>query len=147
MADLDDGPDQRPLPEGAAEEAVLGLLPGRRFDAVITHGPQGEYTRHLRHEETSRAVASLWRRGELESATLSMFAYTDDGRRHLPRARADAHERTALPDGIWQAKFGIITRLYGFGLDSFEARTTPREEAFWRFGSPAELDVWLKTQE
>ena len=29
--------------------------------------------------------------------------------------------------------------------DSWEARTTPHEEAFWRFDSPASLQAWLNT--
>jgi hypothetical protein len=36
---------------------------------------------------------------------------------------------------IWQKKYDIITRIYGFAEDSFEAKTTPRLEAFWRFGA------------
>jgi LmbE family N-acetylglucosaminyl deacetylase len=146
MADVDDGPGQDPLPAGVVEETVLGLLPDRWFDLILTHGPRGEYTRHRRHEETSDGVARLWRSGDLEADELRMFAYTDDGGLHLPRARDDAHEKTALPEGIRQAKYDIVTGLYGFGPDSFEARTTPREEAFWRFGSPAELDAWLAAQ-
>ena len=39
-----------------------------------------------------------------------------------------------LPKDIWQQKYRIITEVYGFGPDSFEARTTPRREAFRRFG-------------
>jgi hypothetical protein len=27
----------------------------------------------------------------------------------------------------------IITKVYGFDPESFEAKTTPREEAFWYF--------------
>ena len=34
---------------------------------------------------------------------------------------------------IWRQKYDIITGIYGFNKDSFEAKTTPREEAFWRF--------------
>jgi LmbE family N-acetylglucosaminyl deacetylase len=147
IANLDDGPTQEPLPQGLVEETVLGLLPERWFDLIITHGPHGEYTRHRRHEEASRGVTNLWRRGDLECEELWLFAYTDDDRQHLPRARPDAHERRVLPGDVWQAKLEIITRLYGFGPRSFEARTTPREEAFWRFGTPAGLDTWLTTQE
>jgi hypothetical protein len=40
-----------------------------------------------------------------------------------------------LPEDIWQKKYGIVTDIYGFAPDSFEARTTPREEAFWNFGA------------
>jgi hypothetical protein len=38
-----------------------------------------------------------------------------------------------LPDEIWQKKYDIITNIYGFSPESFEAKTTPHEEAFWCF--------------
>jgi LmbE family N-acetylglucosaminyl deacetylase len=143
MADLDDGPGQDPLPAVLVEDTVLGLLPDRWFDLILTHGPRGEYTRHRRHEEASAGVCRLWRSGELEADELWMFAYSDGGGRHLPRALDEADEKTVLPDDVWQAKYDMVTELYGFAPDSFEARTTPRVEAFHRFGVPAELDAWL----
>ncbi len=60
MADVDDEPEQRPLAEGEVRAAVLDLVGGDHYDLLLTHGPAGEYTRHRRHEEVSRAVASLW---------------------------------------------------------------------------------------
>ena len=36
-----------------------------------------------------------------------------------------------LTDDIRQKKYRIITELYGFTKDSFEARTSPEAEAFW----------------
>ena len=54
MADLDDGPDQKPLKQTEVQKTILNTLPERNFDIILTHSPKGEYTRHLRHEETSR---------------------------------------------------------------------------------------------
>ena len=59
MADLDDGPEQAPLEEGVVRSTLLSLLPPGEWDLILTHGPKGEYTRHLRHEEVSRAVLRL----------------------------------------------------------------------------------------
>ena len=131
MADLEDGPEQRPLPEGEVAATVMGLVGDREYDLVITHGPRGEYTRHLRHEETSRAVVSLWERGRLRSQRLWLFAYEDGGGAYLPRAVAEAPIRTALPEEVWGEKYRILREVYGFAGDSKEARTTPREEGFW----------------
>lgn len=142
MADLDDGPQQTPLEPGVVEDAVLGLVGERRFDLVLTHGPGGEYTRHLRHEELSRAVASLWEGGRFRANALRLFAYTDDGGRHLPRADGRAHVTLRLPEEVWREKWRIITGLYGFAPDSFEARTTPGTEAFFAFDSPEGLHDW-----
>ena len=41
--------------------------------------------------------------------------------------------KNRLPDGIWREKYDIITKTYGFAPDSFEAKATPHEEAFWCF--------------
>jgi LmbE family N-acetylglucosaminyl deacetylase len=143
MGDLDDGPDQAPLSDDEVRGAVLALLGGRDLDLVVTHGPEGEYTRHRRHEQASRAVGALWREGRLGAGALWMFAYEDGGGRYLPRARTDAHRSALLGDRAWRLKRDIVTGLYGFGSGSFEARATPRVEAFWCFERPADYEFWL----
>jgi hypothetical protein len=40
-----------------------------------------------------------------------------------------------LTGGIWLEKRHLITDLYGFSPDSWEAQCTPREEGFWCFDS------------
>ena len=135
IADLDDGVEQTPLPDQEVRESILTRLPEGRFDLVMTHGPDGEYTRHRRHEETSRAVTQLWAGREIAADSLWYFAYTDRGATHLPRAAEDASVKMILPWAIWQEKHMIIKAVYGFGPDSFEARTTPRAEAFHCFDS------------
>ncbi|WP_306590477.1 hypothetical protein [Geothrix sp. 21YS21S-4] len=142
MGDLDDGPAQRPLPNGTVMKAVLSLLPEREYDLVLTHSPRGEYTRHRRHEETFRAVWSLWNRGVLQTKTLWAFAYGDGHLVHLPRAEEDATLRLTLSEEIWSAKRRLITEVYGFGEASWEARTTPREEAFHCFDTPQAAAIW-----
>jgi len=134
--DLDDGPEQRPLAGDQVAEAILDLLPGRAFDLILTHSPKGEYTRHRRHEEAARAVWSLWSRGVLSAGALWLFAYEDGGRAYLPRAEAGAEVRLALPDAVWEEKRRLITEVYNYGETTWEARTTPREEAFRSFTSP-----------
>ena len=135
MGDLDDGPEQKPLKNLQVQHEILQNLPSNRFDFIITHGLNGEYTRHLRHEETAQAVMALWKSERLFAVQIWRFAYGDDDRKHLPRAIQDADMHIRLPDEIWQKKYDIITNIYGFSPDSFEARTTPREEAFWCFKS------------
>lgn len=103
------------------------------FDLIITHSPQGEYTRHLRHEEVSRAVIALLRSGRIATRELWLFAYEDEQRRSYPRAIPVAPLQLLLPEEIWRRKYEIMTVLYGFSPESWEARTTPSSEAFWRF--------------
>jgi LmbE family N-acetylglucosaminyl deacetylase len=135
MADLDDGPDQTPLAVEHVQETIARLLTATSYDLVLTHGPRGEYTRHQRHEECCHAVVELWRSGRIDTKRLWLFAYEDGGRKYLPRVRDDADRRDVLAADIWLKKRRLITDLYKFGPDSWEARATPREEGFWCFDS------------
>jgi hypothetical protein len=100
----------------------------------MTHGLWGEYTSHRRHEEVSKAVMALRESGRLTVREVWMFAYEDGGRKHLPKAVADADVYFHLPQETWEEKYRIIREVYGFGAESFEAKTTPKEEAFWVLG-------------
>jgi LmbE family N-acetylglucosaminyl deacetylase len=133
MGDLNDGPEQTPLDTRKVRAAILELLPTNSFDVIYTHGLRGEYTRHRRHEETAKAVKALRENGDLFAKELWMFAYEDGGGKYLPRAIDDADFKIELPGEIWRKKYDIISNVYGFGPDSFEAKTTPKEEAFWCF--------------
>ena len=143
MADLDDEPDQRPLDDGDVQETILSLIAGRAFDLVLTHGPKGEYTRHRRHEETCRAVVALWAGGRLSANALWMFAYEDGGKAYPPRPCDDAHRREDLAEPVWGTKHRLITEVYGFGPDSWEATIAPRTEAFWCFDSAVAAQEWV----
>jgi len=139
MGDLDDGPDQNPLDTKAIEQEILNLLPSGKFDLIITHSECGEYTKHLRHEETSRAVLNLWQTGRLTASELWTFAYEDGNKKYYPLAVKSASVYTTLTQPIWQMKYRIITEIYGFEKDSWEAKTTPVAEAFWKFTDPSEI--------
>jgi len=130
MGDLDDGPEQNPLDKELVKNTVTNLLGKTSFDLVITHSIKGEYTRHLRHEETAEAVVDLYRAGLLKAGSLWSFAYEDGGGKYLPRAIDNADIYLQLTDDIRQRKYKIITELYGFTEESFEARTSPKAEAF-----------------
>ena len=144
MADLDDGPDQTPLADEQVEGALLQCLPRRQFDRILTHSPLGEYTRHLRHEEVARAVLRLWLRGSLSAPQLWLFAYGDDGGRQLPQANATADIVYELSNEVWQRKHRLITQEYGFAEASWEARVTPRIEAFTRITTAEHARAWLE---
>lgn len=136
MEDLDDGPEQRPLPERTVQQKILELLPHKHFDLVITHAPSGEYTRHLRHEEVGKAVIKLWYSKKIQAQEFWAFAYEDGNRMYFPKAITEGTFCYELPPDTWQKKYSIITRIYGFNGDSWEALTTPRKEAFYRFTKP-----------
>jgi len=134
IGDLDDGPEQRPLEPRVVQEAILDLLPADRYDLILTHSKWGEYTRHRRHEEVGAAVMALREATRLNARQLRAFAYEDGAGKYLPRPVAEADIQLVLPDEIWQKKYDIVTGIYGHQPDSFEARATPRREAFWTLG-------------
>jgi LmbE family N-acetylglucosaminyl deacetylase len=133
MGDLDDGPEQKPLDAIEVEQQLLDLLPKKHFDLIITHSPKGEYTKHLRHEEVSRAVIMLWNEGKINTDALWLFAYEDGEKKYFPRAIKNASYFETLKNDIWIKKYKIITETYGFEENSWEAKTTPKTEAFFVF--------------
>lgn len=144
MADLDDGPEQLPLADDVLEQALLNCLPHRSFQRILTHSPLGEYTRHRRHEEVARAVLRLWLAGTLSAPELWLFAYDDDGGSRLPSALPSADIHHELSPEVWQEKYRAITDCYGFAQASWEARVTPRSEAFFRITTAGQAAAWLE---
>ena len=144
MGDLDDGPEQNRLDETLLEREILQLLPPAIFDLVITHNPTGEYTRHIRHEEVSKAVIKLWHSGKISTNELWTFAYEDGNKEYYPRAVENAPIFRTLTGRIWQRKYKIINEIYGFKKGSWEAETTPKAEAFWKFSDPDDAKKWIK---
>ena len=143
MGDLDDGPEQQPLDEIELESAILQLLPSMHFDLIISHNPDGEYTRHVRHEETGKAVIKLWHAGKISASELWTFAYEDGNKKYYPRPIENAALYRVLTKRIWLKKYSIITETYGFEKTSFEAETTPRAESFWQFTNSYDAQKWL----
>jgi LmbE family N-acetylglucosaminyl deacetylase len=143
IADLDDGPQQIPLDETELEQTIVKLLPKKSFDLIITHNPSGEYTRHLRHEEVSKAVINLWYNKKIKTDELHTFAYEDGDKMYLPRAIKEASIYNQLSKEIWQRKYGILNKTYGFEKNSWELQTTPTEEAFWQFTNSLDANKWL----
>lgn len=133
MGNLDDGPEQIPLNDIEVEQCVLDLLPKKRFDLLITHSPSGEYTRHLRHEEVGKAVIKLWNKNKIATNELWIFAYEDGDKKYFPKAIKNATYLEMLKYEIWKKKYKLITETYGFDKNSWEAKTTPKVEAFWVF--------------
>lgn len=144
MGDLNDGPEQFALPEADVEQAILDLLPPLSFDLIITHNPNGEYTKHVRHEEISKAVIRLWETGKISTHRLWTFAYEDGHKKYYPQAISNASYYHTLPKQIWLAKHRLIHHTYGFKINSWEEETTPTAEAFWQFNTIHEAHDWLK---
>lgn len=143
MDDLDDSPDQNPLDEIPLEQTILKLLPKKQYDLIITHNPNGEYTRHLRHEEVSKAVINLWHKSKISTQELWTFAYEDGHKKYYPMAMKNADIYYPLTKETWKEKYCIINETYGFEENSWELHTTPQEEAFWKFSNSLNAKKWL----
>ena len=144
MGNLDDGPEQKPLLKEDIEKSITYLLPKINYDLIITHSPAGEYTRHIRHEETGNAVYSLWAENNIGSRQLWFFAYEDDNKTRYPHAIKNADRVIELPENIRFEKYAVITQIYRFPINSFEALTTPGKEAFWCLQQGGNMNVVLK---
>ena len=144
MGSLDDGSDQRPLDDATVRQMIVSLLPAVQYDLILTHGPRGEYTRHRRHEETCRAVVGLWADGALSADGIWLFAFEDGSGEYMPRAQPEATIQETFGDNIWLQKYQLITEVYGFAADDWEARATPRSEAFWGFDDPNAAQRWIE---
>ena len=143
MGDLDDGHEQKPLDEKEVERAILDLLPPKHFDLIISHNPTGEYTRHVRHEEASKAVIKLWHAGKISANELWTFAYEDGNKEYYPRPVENDTIYRTLTKRIWLRKYSLITETYGFEKNSWEAKTTPLAESFWQFTNSYDAEKWL----
>ncbi len=146
MADLDDGPEQCPLDMREVQGVLENTLGREKYDLVVTHGLWGEYTRHRRHEEVHQAVVDLWRKGRISTEEVRFFAYNDNSGGGLPTAIREAHFKFPLPRRVWDEKYRIVTQVYGFRPESWEAQTTPQWEGFWCFRKPAEYEDWKKKE-
>ena len=144
-----------PTPPGALEVAT----PHQRFGCFSVEGgidgeaadllsdAVGMLALILEHEAN---LARLADERELLADTVedraADFQRIDDSLRNLV---------DAIPDVVWTSSANGVTsfvspsveRVYGFTPDSFEARTTPRVEAFWCFTSPQAVPDAMQTKE
>lgn len=145
MADLDDGPEQLPQSKEAIQLLLLELLINNiNYDLILTHSPLGEYTRHLRHEEIGAAMIDLWNCDKISCSQLLLFAYKDSNGIGYPKAIENADLYNVLSHNTWNQKYNIIRKIYGFSKDTWEAKTTPKAEAFWILKDKQDARRWLK---
>lgn len=130
ISDLDDSPILAPLSEDLVEirERVLAM-PLHQFDLIFTHGPQGEYTYHLRHVQAYLAVHTLVADGDL-TGTLVTFDYEDCGGGCRPRPGSDADILVELTAAEFSRKQHILRDVYSFGPGSFEFEAAGPVEAY-----------------
>lgn len=130
ISDLDDG---CPLGEIDVPREIGGriisLLGERRWDLVLTHGPNGEYG-HERHRQTHAEVVRLARQMAMNCRSLLCFAYDCQAASGECRPADWADRRVELTGEQLAAKKELITSWYGYAADSFECRACISPEAF-----------------
>ena len=143
MGELYDGPEQEPFDPTELSQTIFDLLGEERSsDLLLTHGPEGEYTRHVHHEAVSRSVSEAWIEGRIDSEELWFFAYADDRGKRPPSPRVGAELFSLLPE-IWEKKQRVVEEIYGFNSDDWEARANQRTESFFIFKERDNLKNWL----
>ena len=131
ISDLDDSPTLAPLSANLVEiKKRIQSISLKQFDLIFTHGPKGEYTRHLRHEQVHQAVREMVESGDLIGTAL-FFTYEDCSGECTPRPSEDAHIRIKLSSAEIDKKQHIIRDIYGFNEASFEYKSIGSVEAFF----------------
>jgi LmbE family N-acetylglucosaminyl deacetylase len=133
MGNLTDGLDYKLQDEKLIERSILELLPPKHFDLIITYNPSGVNNRYFMHEQVSNAVIKLWDAGEIFTSELWTFAYSHGNMGSYPKSIETASIFRKLMKRIWLRKFRIITEIYGFEENSWEAGGTTVEESFWQY--------------
>ena len=127
IGDLDTRDNQNPLNEAEQKQTILALLPEHYFDLIISHHPEEEYTDYNRHDETGKAVILLWHSGKISAAEFWAFTNDEGKKSHLPSPIETKGIYKMLTKRIWKENQSIITEMYGFDLNSFEAETSIAE--------------------
>ena len=100
MADLDDGPDQAPLPVEPSAGDHRPATGWNRLQPDFDPRPEWASTRGIAGmRSAARPSIELWRSGGIDTRRLWLFAYEDGDRAYLPRVRDDADRRDVLTDG------------------------------------------------
>ena len=142
IGDLVDAPDEVAWEESSIRENILKLVGGKRYDRIFTHSPRCDYSTNPRCEQVGRAVISLWQERRLNTRDLCLFAYEMDQETGLSQATRNAHIKFSLRSSVWKEKYWNMTTIYGNDPESWEVRTIPCWEAFWRFSTPDKFTHW-----
>lgn len=130
MGNIDDGPEQKPLCYYEYKNTLDLKIEEREYDFIITHNPFGEYTRHLRHEETSIAILLMLGEKILKTKELWFFNYSDNLKKNFPKFKEDSDLLVELDEETFNNKKKIICEIYGFSENSWEAQAIPKVEGF-----------------
>ena len=84
------------------------------------------------------------KKGKISTDVLWLFAYEDGNKTYFPKPIEKADVFQILSNDLWLKKYEIISKIYGFAPESWEAKTTPKAEAFWVFSDAKAVKVWME---
>ncbi len=127
ISDLDDE-KLKPLTTQSIVKKIKSLLPKLEYDIIFTHGENGEYG-HLRHKEIYTAVKKMIKNKQLKAKEVYYFSYELKSRK-IPWPTKGYELKTELTKSEHKGKIQIITDIYGFADNSFEALSCNNIETF-----------------
>ena len=133
MGNLDEIADYKSINEKELERSIVQLLPNTRFDLIITHNSVGENPNNQQHEAVNKTVIKLWEDGIIAADELWTFANGEENMEHYTKPIEEPEVQQELSKHIWSRKYNIITRIFGYNEKSWQARTTPSTETFWKY--------------
>lgn len=115
------------------ERTIIQLLPNTHFDIVISHNSFSENAKNDIHGAVNESIIKLRQEGFISATELWTFAY-DAGSIKYYSDNNDERPQVLqkLSKKVWSQKYKIITRIFGLDEKSWEAKTTPLTEAFWK---------------
>ena len=107
---------------------ISSLLPKSEYSLIFTHGENGEYG-HLRHKEIHKAVKKMIKSKELKAKQMYYFSYKNKNSK-IPYPNPSSDLISNLNEKEYKDKINLITNIYGFLKNSFEAESCNKIEAF-----------------
>ncbi len=125
MSDLED----EELGYVAEEEVIerVKKFSEKEYDIIFTHGKNGEYG-HPRHVLVNKAMNKMFDKDLLKAKEIYYFDYKKKSKMAVANKNADKFIK--INNALLKMKKKIITKLYGFQENSFEALCSKDEEAF-----------------
>lgn len=133
LDELDEIDDSKSINEKELERTIIQLLPNTHFDLIITHNSVEANTNNQQHEAVNKAVTKLWEAGIIAADELWTFANGEENMMHYAKPIEEHEIQEELSKKIWSRKYNIITRIFGYNEKSWQARTTPSTETFWKY--------------
>lgn len=125
-----------PLNINKIKDIIKNNLKKTYYSFIFTHGENGEYG-HIRHKEIHKAVKEMISNGELKCDKIFYFNYKYGIKSvpnipdlKIPNPNLESNSIINLDNNIKEKKIKIVTDVYGFNKNSFEALSCNKIESF-----------------